>query len=381
MTSRFDPIAIVGQGCVLPGALSPAALWENVLEKRSEVRKVPPGRWGLDPAVVSGTPSSAVDGTWSTAGGYVTGFDEVFDPSGFGLPEDELMALDPLVRWVCHAGREALRDAGFGAPVEGDAGRFGLVLGNLSFPTEGLAAFGERTFLEENAPHLVTDALPRAHARDRFMSGLPAHLAARALGLGGGAFCLDAACASSLYAIGLASDWLQTGRADVVLAGAVNRADSLFLHIGFCALKALSPTGQSRPFHQGADGLVPGEGAGLVALMRLEDAVMQGRRILGVLRGVGLSNDGRGKNLLAPSAAGQVRAMRLAYERAGLDPGNLQHAGALDMGSEAKVWKNIWSAGQGTGTITDLPPAAELCERLRAEYRAACAALASDPYA
>lgn len=86
--------------------------------------------------------------------------------------------------------------------------------------------------------------------------------------------------------------------------------------------------------------------------------------------------------IYTPAISGvNANFLRPSIERAGLDPDNLQHAGALDMGSEAKVWKNIWSAGQGTGTITDLPPAAELCERLRAEYRAACAALVSDPYA
>ncbi|WP_249695047.1 nitronate monooxygenase family protein [Stappia sp. WLB 29] len=86
--------------------------------------------------------------------------------------------------------------------------------------------------------------------------------------------------------------------------------------------------------------------------------------------------------LYTPAISGvNANFLRPSIERAGLDPDNLEHAGTLDMGSEAKVWKNIWSAGQGTGTITDLPPATELCERLRAEYRAACAALASDPYA
>lgn len=86
--------------------------------------------------------------------------------------------------------------------------------------------------------------------------------------------------------------------------------------------------------------------------------------------------------LYTPAISGvNANFLRPSIERAGLDPDNLQHAGSLDMGSEAKVWKNIWSAGQGTGTITDLPPAAELCDRLVAEYRAACAGLAADPYA
>ena len=99
------------------------------------------------------------------------------------------------------------------------------------------------------------------------MSGLPVHVLAQCLGLGGGAFALDAACASSLYAIRLACDRLNRGEVDLMLAGAVNCADDLFLHVGFTALNALSPSGQSRPFCQGADGLLPAEGAVMFSLM------------------------------------------------------------------------------------------------------------------
>jgi 3-oxoacyl-(acyl-carrier-protein) synthase/3-hydroxymyristoyl/3-hydroxydecanoyl-(acyl carrier protein) dehydratase len=180
-----------------------------------------------------------------------------------------------------------------------------------------MAALGEAHFLGDRARDLE---VPRADPRDRFMSGLPAHLTARALGLTAGAFCLDAACASSLYAIRVACDWLREGRADVMLAGAVNRADNLFLHAGFTALTALSPTGRSRPFHKDADGLVPGEGAGVLALMRLDDAVRQDKPVLGVIRGVGLSNDGRARNLLAPARSGQARAIRAAWTMSGLEP-------------------------------------------------------------
>src|SRR2546423_12867725 len=155
------------------------------------------------------------------------------------------------------------------------------------------------------------------------MSGLPAHLAAEALGLGAGALALDAACASSLYGIKLACDRLHDRTADLMVAGAVSCADDLFIHIGFSALSALSRTGRSRPFHREADGLVPAEGAAFVALMRLADALTTDRPILGVIRGVGLSNDGRGAGLLAPSVEGQERAMRHAYELAGLPPGTV----------------------------------------------------------
>ncbi|MFZ4539449.1 beta-ketoacyl synthase N-terminal-like domain-containing protein, partial [Propionivibrio sp.] len=308
---NFEPIAIVGQSCTLPGALSPEALWDNVLAGKSSISTVPAERWGLPQASVMGSVAQSADRTWSDVGGYVSGFQ--FDATGTAIPAEELQALDPLFQLTIHGVRQALHSAGLAGP-ENTLTTTGLVLGNLSFPSAAMARFAESVWLEKS---------PRPHAKNRFNSGLPAHLAARALGLGGGSFALDAACASSLYAIKLACDRLHDRSADVMVAGAVNQADDLFIHVGFCALSALSKTGQSRPFHRDADGLVPAEGAGFVVLERLSDAIKAGRKILGVIRGVGLSNDGRGRGLLAPSEEGQERALRLAYEQAGLQPADI----------------------------------------------------------
>ncbi len=121
----------------------------------------------------------------------------------------------------------------------------------------------------------------------------------------------------------------------------MSRADDLFIHMGFTALKALSPSGRSRPFHRDADGLVPAEGAGCVALKRLSDAVRQTDRILGVIRGIGLSNDGRGHGLLAPSEEGQIAAMESAYALAGLEPRDISllecHATGTRVGDGVEI--------------------------------------------
>lgn len=326
----FEPIAIVGRGCVLPDALTPGAFWDNILAGQHSISAVPEDRWRLHRSWALGPAgTAAADRTWTDAGGYVRGFEEAFDPHGFAVGPDEIAGLDPLFRWVLHAGREALREAGH----DGPAPRAGLVMGNLSFPSAGLASYTEHVWLRRGGPG--------PDPRNRFSSGLPAHFAARALGLGGGAFALDAACASSLYAIKLACDRLHDRTADMMVAGGVNCADDLFIHIGFTALSAISRTGQSRPFHRDADGLVPAEGAGFVTLMRLTDAVAAGKRILGVVRGVGLSNDGRDGGLLVPAEAGQERAMRQAYEVAGIDPATVSllecHATGTAVGDAAEV--------------------------------------------
>ena len=161
--------------------------------------------------------------------------------------------------------------------------------------------------------------------RNRFMSGLPALMIQQALGLGLSGFALDSACASSLYAIKYACDRLHSRRADAMLAGAVNCADDLFIHIGFSALQALSKTGQSRPFHKKADGLLPAEGAAMFLLKRLEDAERDEDEILGVIRGIGLCNDGRARGLLVPSSDGQIRAMQRAYEHSDLNPQDISY--------------------------------------------------------
>jgi acyl transferase domain-containing protein len=304
----FEPIAIVGQSCTLPGALTPQALWANVLAGTSSIASVPAGRWGVPHDRIMGTVAQSADRTWSDRGGYISGFQ--FDANGTAVPAEHLRALDPLFQLTLQGVRDALRSAGCEGPHPGT----GLVLGNLSFPSAAMAQFAQSVWLGQQ---------PRPHAHNRFNSGLPAHLTAHALGLGGGAFALDAACASSLYAIKLACDRLHDRSADRMVAGAVNQADDLFIHVGFCALSALSKTGQSRPFHRDADGLVPAEGAGFVVLERLSDALAAGRTVLGVIRGVGLSNDGRGRGLLAPSEEGQERALRMAYAQAGLSPADI----------------------------------------------------------
>ncbi len=310
--SRFPPIAIVGRACVLPGALSPEQLWDRVATGTDAVSSVDPGRWRADPQDVMCPPDEpAPDHTWSDRGGYVRGFEQIWDPEGFGVPADELAGLDPLVHWVLHCAREALADAGDARRGDVSRPRVGAVFGNLGFPTAAMSRYAESQWF---------DAPPGTDPRNRFMCGGTAATLERGLGLAPGVFCLDTACASSLYAIDLACTQLHEGRVDLALAGAVNRADDLFLHLGFAALNALSRSGQSRPFHAQADGLLPAEGAGFVALRRLADARRDGDHIYGVIRGIGLSNDGRGRGLLVPSESGQRRALRQAYERAGLDP-------------------------------------------------------------
>ncbi len=246
-----------------------------------------------------------------------------------------------------------MEDAGF-PPGAGT----GLILGNLSYPTTGFIRFAESKWLRSSPEiplpaDLQTD--PTAKASNRFMSGLPAALTADALGLTAGSFALDAACASSLYAIKLAGDWLDAGRADVVVAGGVCSSDSLLIHEGFTALTALSPTGHSRPFDRRADGLLPAEGAAFVVLKRLDDALRAGDRIHGVVQSVGLSNDGHGQGLLVPSRNGQVRAIRAAYEAAEIDPQSVAYVECHATGTRIGDATELESLATVFGSSSGMP--------------------------
>lgn len=339
MTAAFEPIAIVGSSCVLPGAHTPAELWRNVAEGRDLVTSEPPGRWRVDSKRLLHT---RADGVWSDRGGYVNGFR--FDAEGFDVPAAEVARLDPLFHWVLHGTREALRAAG----RQRGGARSGIVLGNLSYPSEDLVRLAEKEWLGAPAPGL--------DPKSRFMSGYPALLAAKALGLeGGGAFALDAACASSIYAIKAACDKLHDGDADLMVAGAVNRAESLMLHAGFSALQALSKTGQTRPFHKDADGLIPCEGAAFVVLRRLEDARRAGEKILGVIRGIGVSNDGRTGSFVSPSEEGQARAIAQAYQRAGLAPSDISLLECHATGTKVGDATEIRSTARVFQGVRDLP--------------------------
>ncbi|GAB3029377.1 beta-ketoacyl synthase N-terminal-like domain-containing protein [Mycobacterium bourgelatii] len=343
---KFEPIAIVGQGCVLPGGLSPDELWTTVLEGRDVLGPPQPDYWRIAvPKVVQdGKNGSTLDHAWSARGGYVRGFDEIFDAHGLLVGPDSFNGLDPLFLWVVEAGRQALESAGW--RIGGAPGGTGVILGNLTFPTRTLVDLAENYWRGSEY---------KIDWRNRFMSAQPAHLLASALGLTGDATAIEAGCASSLYAIKLACDRLHDRTADVMLAGGVNGASDLLIHVFFTALHALSRSGQSRPFDSSGDGVVPAEGAAILALRRLEDAVAEGNRILGVIRGIGLSNDGRGRGLLVPFQKGQERAMRLAYAMAQLEPQDISFIECHATGTPRGDLTELTSMSSIFAGTTDIP--------------------------
>ena len=365
MTHPTERVAIVGLAGRFPGAGADLdAFWHNVAAGKDCSAEVPAGRWTLPPERCLDPRIAHPDSVYSSRAYYL----EPFAPDLAGLDIDPGLVgeLDRLFHLVLDAGNRAWRGAKTDAT---DRGRVGVVLGNICLPTDkanalcreylggrlGVWSARSASGLQTSArgasgPHSRTArgaSGPHSHPLNRYVAGLPAGLLAKGLGLGGGSYTLDAACASSLYALKLAADELLAGRADAMLAGGVNGSDCQYTQMGFAQLRALSASGRCSPFDARADGLMVGEGAAVFVLKRLTDAIQHGDTILGVIAGIGLSNDMHG-NLLAPAKEGQLRAMRQAYERAGWQPRDVEliecHATGTPVGDavEFESLRELW---------------------------------------
>ena len=339
-----DRVAIVGMGGIFPDAPDLEQFWTNIRDAHAATRAVPTGRWELDPGDAYDPRVALADHVYSTSGCFVEGFS--LDPTNLAVDPALLDRLDPTFHLALHAARAAWNDA---KTWSLDRTRVGVVFGNIVLPTESASSIARetlgRTF--EEAMGYVSKAVRPFEPLNTRVAGLPASLVAQALRLGGGAYTIDAACASSLYALKLAADELLEGRADAMITGGLSRPDPLYTQMGFSQLRALSPSGVASPFGSSADGLVVGEGAGMFVLKRLSDAIDQGDTIYGVIAGVGLSNDVDG-GLLAPQSEGQLRAMRQAYQQAGWLPTDVDlvecHATGTPVGDavEFASLRDLW---------------------------------------
>jgi len=355
------PIAVVGMAGLFPGASNLKIFWQNIIDQISAAVDAGEDRWLLDPDTMY-HPGIQTDKAYSKRCCLIKDFE--FNPAGIDLDHSLISSLDPLYHIVLHVGREAIS----GIPSSSlNRQRTGVVLAAIALPTDATAAitgdilgsaFEEQLF-DTAAPGMFKKRhkpYTRAQYLANRVTSLPGSILARAFDLGGGTYTLDAACASSLYAVKLACDELNAHRTDAMLAGGVSRPNCLFTQVGFSQLRALSPSGRCAPFDRNADGLVVGEGAGILILKRLADAVRDQDHIYGLIRGVGLSNDMHG-NLLAPDSEGQVRAMRKVYESTHWSAHDIDliecHGAGTPLGdltelqSLSKLWgESGWEKGQ-----------------------------------
>ncbi|HYF26632.1 MAG TPA: type I polyketide synthase, partial [Baekduia sp.] len=342
MTAPADTaVAIVGVSAILPDAPDAAAFWRNVLAGRSSITDVDPQRW--DPALYYDPDPHAPERTYSKIGGWVGEFE--WNPLGWKLPIPPKVsdAMDVAQRWAVACTRMALQDAGW-PERELDRERTAVILGNALSGEKHYATALRVTFPElarelEKAPSFA--ALP-ADARAAVEAELKANLdawlppitedtmpgelgncmagrVANLFDLHGPNYVVDAACASAMAAMDAAIEGLIDRQFDVAITGGIDRNMGASTFIKFCAIGALSATG-TRPYADGADGFVMGEGAAMFVLKRLADAERDGDRIYAVVRGIAGASDGRGKGITAPNPVGQRLAIQRAWRKAGLSP-------------------------------------------------------------
>ncbi|MHA6804519.1 SDR family NAD(P)-dependent oxidoreductase [Salinifilum ghardaiensis] len=300
---QYEPIAVVGIGCRFAGGVdSPDALWSALREGRDMITEVPPDRWDVDEAY---DPEPGVPGkTVSKWGGFL---DDVggFDPEFFGISAREAEAMDPQHRLLLETAWEALENAGVRPHALGNSPT-GLFLG----------VSGQDYMMRTPDSELFTNPYAMTGNARSMAAGRISYL----LGLRGPSVVLDSACSSGLVATHLAARSLQTGDVDLALCGGVNLIFGPETTIAFSSWGMLSPAGRCRAFDADASGFVRAEAAGVLALKRLTDAERDGDRVLAVLRGSGVNQDGRSNGITAPSGEAQRSLQQQVIERAGVDP-------------------------------------------------------------
>ncbi|MBK9755982.1 MAG: SDR family NAD(P)-dependent oxidoreductase [Nannocystis sp.] len=297
---RGNDIAIVGVGCRFPGDIdSLDRLWARLVERHDAITEVPANRWDID-AYYDPDPRSP--GRMNTRwGGFVTGVED-FDAAFFGISPREVRSMDPQQRLLLEVSWEALEHAGI-APATLAGTRAGVWVGICSWD------YARRNNEGLQDPWSATgNALSVAAGRISYTFGLR-----------GPSMAVDTACSSSLVAVHLAVQSLRRGESELALVGGVNLLLSPLSTICFSALRAMSPVGRCKTFDASADGYVRSEGCGVVVLKRLADARRDGDRVLAVIRGTAVNQDGRSNGLTAPHGPAQEDVIRTALADAGLE--------------------------------------------------------------
>ncbi|MFI0773910.1 type I polyketide synthase [Streptomyces sp. NPDC021212] len=313
-----EPIAVVGMACRLPHAPSPSAFWQLLRQGRHAITAMPadrrhPGPPAADPSgpaapVVSATSAASATG-WS--GGFLDHID-TFDAEFFGIPPREAVAMDPQQRLMLELGWEAFEDAGIRPETLNDTPT-GVFIGAI---WDEYAAVLRRHRPLASTRHAMT-GVHRSIIANRISHGF---------GLRGPSLTVDTAQSSSLVAVHTACESLRRHECTLALAGGVNLIlTEESMEAAAAQFGGLSPDGRCHTFDARANGFVRGEGGGAVLLKPLAAAVRDGDPVYCVIRGSALNNDGATDGLTTPGPAAQEAVVRLAHQRAGTSPDDVQY--------------------------------------------------------
>jgi acyl transferase domain-containing protein len=296
------PIAIIGVGCRFPGGVrNTGTYWELLSQGRDAITEVPSSRWDIS---VLYDPDPHANGRVATRWGGFLESPELFDPPFFGIAPVEARAMDPQQRLLLEVGWEALEDAAI-VPATLAGSRTGVFVGLCN------SDYAQRT-LQGNAEPI--DAYFAQGASHAVAAGRISYF----LGLRGPSVAIDTACSSSLVAVHQACQSLRTGETDLVLTGGVNLLFIPEVTMALSRAQMMAPDGRCKAFSAAANGFVRSEGCGIVVLKRLEEALQDGDRVIAVIRGTAVNQDGRSSGITAPNGPSQEDVIRAALADAGL---------------------------------------------------------------
>ncbi|HEX4789751.1 MAG TPA: type I polyketide synthase, partial [Actinospica sp.] len=304
-TGRDEPIAVIGAACRFPGEVrSLTSLWQMLMARRDAVREVPPERW--EQSELAGLPAQVADRL--RYGCFLEDDVYAYEPEFFGINAQEAPWVDPEHRLLAEVVWEAIEHSGIPAR-------------RLSGTPTGMffGIYQKDYMLRVQRPLEEVDAYAMYTGFDSIGPGRIGFM----LDLRGPQIVVESACASGLVAVHSACQSLRTGESDVALAGAAMLTLGPEGVIAPALWGVFSPTGRCHSFDAAADGYVRGEGCGVVVLKRLSDAMRAGDRVLAVLRGSAVNQNGRGTRLSAPSESAQIDLYHLALARAGVDAGDV----------------------------------------------------------
>ena len=294
-----EGFAIIGMAGRFPGADSVDELWDRLLAGDDLLHEDNEGRWTLP----------GMD-----RGGFLRGVAD-FDPEFFGMTPEEALNTDPQHRLILETAYATFEDAGVFADLRRN-NRVGVFVGMTNNSYSEL--------LVANLNRQGTDSLHPSTLIGN-MANMMAARVSQHFNLHGPSLALDTACSSSIVGLALAVNSIRQGDCDAALVAGINLLNTPTTLHSFAATGALSPTGQVRVFADDADGTLPSEAAVAILIKPLSAALAAGDRIHGVIRGIGINNDGASLGLMAPNPKGQLAAMRLAYQRSGIDPATISY--------------------------------------------------------
>ncbi len=313
-----NPIAIVGMASLFPKARNLREYWQNIVNKLDCITDVPATHWSVED-YYDPNPRTPEDKTYCKRGGFIPEVD--FNPMEFGIPPSILEVTDVSQLLSLVVAKEAMEDAGYGESREFSRDTVGVILGvamakQLGMPLSARLEYPiwekalKSSGLSDEDTQKIIEKIKSAYVKwdENAFPGMLANVVAgriaNRLNFGGMNCVVDAACASSFGALKMAISELVEHRSDMMLTGGVDTDNTIMAYISFSKTPAVSPSENVRPFDAKSDGMMLGEGIGMIVLKRLEDAERDQDKIYAVIKGIGTSSDGRYKSIYAPRKEG-----------------------------------------------------------------------------